>query len=127
MTGALQVVAASGKQAVDPLVASVSIGGGSSGVTVNTPSGTTRSTPDGERFFLASVSGGTPPYSYSWERQNGDNPTSLESTTSSRAYVNWSGMDVIGSYYSTTARCRFRDANGNTTYTGVHVIGITRA
>lgn len=126
MTGIGQMLAAGGRAAATPLAASVSIQGGNSSVSVTTATGSTTAIPGGgERFFLVSVSGGTWPYTYKWERQNAAGKTALESTTAARAYVSWKDM-VVGEYDSTTARCRVTDANGNVAYTNTHVIGVTR-
>lgn len=128
MTGIGQLMAAGGggTGGGTPFSAGAFVQGGASGVSVSTASGSTTAIPGGgERFFLVSVSGGTPPYSYLWQRQNGDNKTALESTTSTRAYVSWADM-VVSEYQSTTARCRVRDATGATVYTSTVVIGVTR-
>lgn len=123
---ALAAIGAVAPDAPAPFIASISIQGGSSGVSTASASGSTTAIPaGGERFFLCQASNGTPPYSYLWQRTNGLNKTALESTTQDRAYVAWSGM-IVGEYQSTTARCRVRDATGVTVYSGEHVIGITR-
>jgi hypothetical protein len=110
----------------DPVSSAIFIQGGSSGVSVTTPSGSTTAIPGGgERFFLCVASGGTPPYSYTWQRQNLVNKTALESSTTDRAYVSWTGM-IVGDYQSTTANCKVRDATGASATSDTHVIGITR-
>jgi hypothetical protein len=127
MTGMTMMIAGAGAEPPTPLSASANIGGGNSSVAVSTASGSTTAIPGGgERFMSAAGYGGTPPYTFRWERQNGDNKTALESTSSSRAYVSWSDM-LVGEYQSVTARCRVRDAAGNTAYSGTVVIGVTRA
>lgn len=127
MTGIGQLMAAGGGGAgATPFSASAFVQGGSSSVSVSTASGSTTAIPGGgERFFLVSVSGGTPPYTYLWQRQNGDNKTDLETTTSTRAYVSWADL-AVSEYQSTTARCRVRDATGATVYSNTVVIGVTR-
>lgn len=126
MTGVGMMMAAAGATAPKPLSASAGIGGGNSSVSVTTASGSTSAIPGGgERFMSAGASGGTPPYTYRWERQNGENKTALESTTSSKAYVSWAGM-IVGEYQSVTARCRIRDAAGDIAYSDTVVIGVTR-
>lgn len=125
MTGIGQMMAAAGGEPPEPLSAAAFVQGGNSSVSVNTASGSTTATPDGERFFVGGAGGGTPPYTFTWQRQNAANKTALESTTDTRAYVSWSGM-IVGEYQSTTARLRVRDAAGNTAYSNTVVIGITR-
>lgn len=126
MTGMTMMIAAGGAAPPAPLSASAGIGGGNSSVSVSTASGSTTAIPGGgERFMSAAGYGGTPPYTFRWERQNNENKTSLESTSSSRAYASWSDM-LVGEYQSVTARCRVRDAAGDTAYSGVVVIGVTR-
>lgn len=126
MTGVGQMMAAGGRAAAAPFAASAVIQGGNSSVSVTTASGSTTAIPGGgERFFFVTVSGGTWPYTYKWERQNAEGKTALESTNAARAYVSWEDM-IVGEYSSTTARCKVTDANGNVAYTNTHVIGVTR-
>lgn len=109
-----------------PLSASASVYGGSVPVNVSTASGTSDALPGGGfRYFDANASGGSPPYRYSWSRQNGVNKTVLIDPDSERARVQWSDM-VVGEYQSTTARCEVTDANGATATSSTIVIGLNR-
>lgn len=126
MTGIGQLLASGGSKPPTPLSAGVSIGGGTSSVSATTASGSTSAIPGGgTRYFSGSASGGTPPYSYRWERTNGANKTDLENTVGTKAYVSWDAM-IVGEYQSTTARVKVTDANGGIAYSSTAVIGITR-
>lgn len=109
-----------------PLSIHAQVAGGSVPLHVNSASGNTASLPDGGfRLFTAGASGGTPPYSYDWDRENDANKTTLQSPSGDTAYVSWSGM-IVGEYQSTTASCTVRDANGSSATSRVIVIGVTR-
>lgn len=123
---ALATIGAVPPGAPPPFIAEIHIQGGSSKIFTAAASGSSTAIPEGgERFFLCVPSGGTPPYTYLWERTNGVNKTVLIPSTQDRAYISWEGM-VSGEYQSTTARCRLRDATGATVYSGTHVISVTR-
>lgn len=129
MSGALQAaVSISASTPPSPLNCGVGVSGGSVPTHVTSASGDSRSVPDGAgyRYFSASGSGGTPPYTYKWTRQNGVNKTTLVNATSqSGAYVSWSAM-IVGEYQSTTANCKVTDSTGATATSSTIVIGIQR-
>jgi hypothetical protein len=122
------ILATIGKVAPPPSPLSIhaQVQGGSVPVHVAGASGNTQALPGGGfRTFAAGANGGTPPYSYRWERENGTNKTSLVNGSSATAYVSWSGM-IVGEYQSTTTRCTVRDSNGKEATSNLIVIGVTR-
>ncbi|MES2497128.1 MAG: hypothetical protein V4618_13525 [Pseudomonadota bacterium] len=122
MSGILQAVAGGVTSVVaSPLNCFASVTGGSVPLHVASAAGNT----NGVRMFTANGSGGVPPYTYTWSRQNSANKTVLESRTGPDAYVSWSGM-LVGEYQSTTANCEVRDASGATATSSTIVIGIQR-
>lgn len=128
MSGIMQVIAAGAETAPasNPigLTTGVEPRGIGSTVHVNSASGDTSSGAN-LRVFNAGGSGGVPPYTYKWSRQNGTNKTVLENANGSQAYVSFSGM-LVGEYQSTTANCRVRDSAGNEVTSSTIVIGIQR-
>lgn len=126
MAGALQCMASSGK-AREPLSIGAQVVGGSVPVNVDGASGSSLALPGGgSRQFTAGASGGVPPYSYTWLRQDeADAKTTLESPSGNTAYILWAGL-AIGEYASTTAACRVTDATGAKATSRTIVIGVTR-
>lgn len=127
MSGIMLATVGKVEPPASPLSIGASVSGGSVPVSVNTASGSSLSLPGGgSRIFSAGASGGNPPYSYSWTRQNTGAKTTLESAAGSTAHMSWSGF-VVGEYQSVTARCKVTDGDGNTATSNTIVIGIQRA
>lgn len=109
-----------------PLSIGASVAGGSVPVDVEGASGNSLALPGGaSRIFSAGASGGTPPYTYAWDRVNSGGQTALESASGSTAHMSWTGLSV-GQYQSVTANCTVTDDAGNRATSNIIVIGVTR-
>lgn len=126
MSGLAQLMILSAGSPAPSMTVGAAVSGGSVPVHVNTASGSSAALPQGgARLFNATVSGGIPPYSYRWTRQNMENKAVLVDASSKMAHVEWSGL-IVGEYQSVTARCRVTDSVGAVATSSTIVIGVQR-